>query len=264
MRISALRIPLLTLLILVPTASRLAAGGDPSPAPEKDAKKKKTIVVHSPEKEIVIDGDRVAVWDDGDEPDEIVADLPELDQKELSRFLRLHGRSGGYLGVSSIEMTPELRQHFGAPKEAGVLVGTVEPDSPAAKAGVLVGDIITAVDGEKIDSSHDLSRSIRRHREGEKVKIDLLRDRSPKSLQATVVERKGREIRIGDFGPGLRQFRWKDWDFDGPAVAPVPPVPPVPPVAPVPPGAPRWNGLRERLDRLEERLKELESRLPAR
>jgi membrane-associated protease RseP (regulator of RpoE activity) len=262
MRISALRIPLLALLILVPTASRLSAGADPPPAPEKDAKKKKTIVVHSPEKEIVIDGDRVAVWNDGDEPEEIVADLPELDEKELSRILHFHGLTGGYLGVTSVELTPELRQHFGAPKEAGVLVGTVEPDSPAAKAGVLVGDIITAVDGEKIDSSRDLSRSVRRHKEGEKVKIDLLRDRSPKSLQATLVERKGRELRLGDFGPGLRKFRFgsKDWDFDGPAVAPVPPVPPV---APVPPDAPRWNGLRERLDSLEKRLKELESRLPA-
>jgi membrane-associated protease RseP (regulator of RpoE activity) len=244
MRISALRIPLLALLVLVPTASRLAASGDP---PET---KKKTI-----EKKVVVDPDRVIVWNDEDDP-EIVADL---DDEDLPRVLRFHGRSGGYLGVHSIEMTPELRQHFGAPKEAGVLVGTVEPDSPAAKAGLRVGDIITAVDGESIGSTRDLSRSVRRRKEGERVKIDVLRDRSPKSLSATVVERKDREMRLGDFGHGMRGFRWRDWDSDGPALAPVPPVPPVPPIAP---DGSRWNGLRDRLDSLEKRLREIESRLP--
>ncbi len=249
MKISSLRIPLLVLLVLVPTASRLAASGDPP-------RTKKKI-----EKKVLVDGDRVVVWNDGDEPG-LLADLPDLE--DLPRAIRLAGQRGGYLGVRSIEMTPELRQHFGAPKESGVLVGTVEADSPAAKAGVQVGDIITAVDGEAIDSTRELSRSVRRHREGDRVRIDLLRDRSKKSLSATVVERKDSELRIGDFGHGMRGFRWRDWDFDGPAVAPIPPVPPVPPAPPAPPDGSRWNGLRDRLESLEQRLKEIEGRLPPR
>jgi membrane-associated protease RseP (regulator of RpoE activity) len=257
MRISAFRIPLLALLVVVPIASRLAASGDPPKAEEREKKKKK-IVIASPEKQIIVDGDRVTVVNDGDDP-EIVADLAELDDEDLPGLLRFHGRSGGYLGVHSIEMTPELRQHFGAPKESGVLVGTVEPESPASKAGLQVGDIITAVDGEGIGSTRDLSRSVRRRKEGEKVRIDVLRDRSPKSLSVTVVERKDREMRLGDFGHGMRGFRWRDWDSDGPALAPVPPVPPVPPIAP---DGSRWNGLRDRLDSLEKRLREIESRLP--
>jgi membrane-associated protease RseP (regulator of RpoE activity) len=258
MRISALRIPLLALLVLVPTASRLAASGDPPTAEEQEKKlKKKKIVIASPEKQVVVDGDRVTVYNDGDDP-EIVADLAEIDDEDLPRVLRFHGRSG-YLGVRSVEMTPELRQHFGAPKEAGVMVGTVEPDSPAAKAGLQVGDIITAVDGEGIGSTRELSRSVRRRKEGEKVKIDVLRDRTPKSLSVTVVERKDREMRLGDFGHGMHGFRWRDWDADGPALAPVPPVPPVPPIAP---DGSHWNGLRDRLNSLEKRLREIESRLP--
>jgi membrane-associated protease RseP (regulator of RpoE activity) len=249
MRISALKIPLLAFLVLVPTASRMSASSD---SPE--TKKKKI------EKKVVVDGDKVTVWNDGDDP-EIVADLPDFDDEHGAPPFRFHGRaSGGYLGVRSIEMTPELRQHFGAPKEAGVLVGTVVPESPAAKAGLQVGDIITAVDGEGIESTRDLSRSVRRRKEGEKVKIDVLRDRSKRSLSVTVVERKGREMRLGDFGHGMRGFRWKDWDFDGPALAPVPPVPPVPPVAP---DGSRWRGLQERLDSMEQRLKEIEGRLPS-
>ena len=258
MRIPALKIPLLVLLVLAPTASRLAASGDPL---EPKKKKSKTVIT-TPEKQVVVDGDRIVVWNDGDDP-EIVANLPDFDDEGLPGVLHFHGRaSGGYLGLRSIEMTPELRQHFGAPKDAGVLVGTVEPDSPAAKAGLQVGDIITAVDGERIESARELSRSVRRRKEGEKIRIDVLRDRSPKSLNATIVERKDPEIRIGDFGHGMRGFRWRDWDHDGPALAPVPPVPPLPPVPPVAPDGSRWSGLRERLDSMEQRLKEIESRLP--
>ena len=46
-----------------------------------------------------------------------------------------HDGHRGYLGVQLVEMTPDLRTHFGAPADAGVFIGKVEKDSPAAKAG---------------------------------------------------------------------------------------------------------------------------------
>lgn len=267
--VSPLSIALLAPLVLVSTASRLSASGD---APRE----KKKIVIESPEREVVVDGDRVWISDDAGEGagwmdgqgeivgPEVFADLPDFDEDDFPRVLRFHGHGGGgYLGVRSIEMTPELRQHFGAPKDAGVLIGTVEPDGPAAKAGMQVGDILTAVDGEQVESTRALSRSVRRHKNGDSVKIDLLRDRAKKTLSVTLkeVERRDREVRIGEFGHGVRGFRWRGWDHDGPVVAPVPPVPPV---APMPPDAPRWNGLKDRMDSLEQRLKDLESRVPPR
>lgn len=271
MRLSPVSIALLAPLVLVSTASRLSASGD-APVP----KEKKKIVIESPEKQVVVDGDRVWISDDAGEGagwmegdgefvgPEVFADLPDFDENEPRRVLHFDARGGGgYLGVQSIEMTPELRQHFGGPKDAGVLIGTVEPDSPAAKAGIQVGDILLAVDGEQVESTRMLSRSVRRHKNGDSVKVDLLRDRAKKTLSVTLreVERKDREVRIGDFGRGVHGFRWRGWDDAGPALAPVPPVPPVPPA---PPGAPRWNGLKDRMDSFEQRLKELESRVPPR
>ena len=261
MRTSAWKIALLVPLVLVPAASRLSAGGG-----RPDAKEKKKIVIASPEKEIAIDGDRVVVWDDADGPfaPEFWAGFPDFDDADFPPNVRFHGHwGGGYLGVRSIELTPELRQHFGAPKDAGVMVGTVEPDSPAAKAGIQVGDILTAIDGDGVGSTRELSRTVRRHKDGETLKVELLRDRSRKTFSVTVEERKDPEgLRLGDFGHGKHGFGWRDWDFDGPAVAPVPPVPPIPPVPPAAPDAPRGNGLRDRMDSLEQRLKDLESRLP--
>lgn len=261
MRNPAVPFALLVPLMLVSAASRLSAGGETGQATEK-----KKVVIASPENQIVVDGDRVVVLDD-DEP--IVADLPDFRDDDLPRVVRYLGhRSGGYLGVRSIEMTPELRQHFGAPRDAGVLVGTVEPESPAARAGIQVGDILTAVDGEGLGSTHALSRSVRRHKDGDTVKIDLLRDRSKKTLAVTIKEAEGRrddkEIRIGEFGHEPHGFAWKDWerawrDWDRGDFATPPPAPPVPPAAP---NGPRWNGLEDRMKSLEQRLEELEGRLP--
>lgn len=238
-----LKATLLAALLILPTASRVEAGGAPETTPK--AKEKKKIVVVSPEKEIVVDDDGVFV--SGDDDFETFADLRDFEG--LPGFGWFEG--GGYIGVRPVEMTPDLRTHFGAPREAGVFVGTVEKDSPAAKAGLQVADIVTTADGEKIGSTRDLVRAIRRKKEGETVKLEVLRDRAPKTLTVTVAEREGGKVRVGDFGPGMRKFKFRHW--------PVPPVPPAPPVAPVPPGSP---DLRERLDDLEKRLDALEGRTP--
>ena len=77
----------------------------------------------------------------------------------------------GFLGVGLRELTAELQTHFGAPEGSGVLVASVSDDSPAAAAGIRVGDVITAVDGLSVDSTRDLSREIR-HRPGDSVAIE--------------------------------------------------------------------------------------------
>ncbi len=234
---------LLAALLVLPTASRVKAGGGPETAPKAKEKDKKIVVV-SPESEVVVDDDGVFI--SGDDEGEMFADLHDFEN--LPEFGWFEG--GGYIGVRPVEMTPDLRIHFGAPKEAGVFVGKVEKDSPAAKAGLQVADIVTTADGERIGSTRDLVRAIRRKKEGETVKLELLRDRTPKTLTVTVAEREGK-VRVGDFGPGMRKFKFRHW--------PVPPVPPAPPVAPVPPGSP---DLQQRLDDLEKRLDALEGRTP--
>ena len=133
---------LLAALLVLPTASRVKAGGGPETAPKAKEKDKKIVVV-SPESEVVVDDDGVFI--SGDDEGEMFADLHDFEN--LPEFGWFEG--GGYIGVRPVEMTPDLRIHFGAPKEAGVFVGKVEKDSPAAKAGLQVADIVTTADGEK-------------------------------------------------------------------------------------------------------------------
>ncbi|HNQ47940.1 MAG TPA: DegQ family serine endoprotease [Hydrogenophilus thermoluteolus] len=90
----------------------------------------------------------------------------------------------GKLGVVIQGMDEALAQSFGLEKPIGALVTQVEPGSPAARAGIEVGDIIVAVDGSEVKDSGDLPRMIGERRPGEKVAIGLLRQ--GKRLEKTV------------------------------------------------------------------------------
>jgi S1-C subfamily serine protease len=110
---------------------------------------------------------------------------------ELLRPGELLGGKRAFLGVSAIDLTPELREHYGADKDAGILVGAVEDGSPAEKAGLRVGDIILSVDGAEVGSAMGLRKALRDKKDGESVRIDVLRGRSRQTLVAAVVEREG-------------------------------------------------------------------------
>jgi len=112
----------------------------------------------------------------------------------------MHGRHGAFIGVKAQPMTSELRQHLKAPSERGVLVARVVEDSPAAKAGLKVGDIILSVDGEDIERPYDLAYQVRRADEGESLSLRLVRDGRTRSLKVTPERMDGE--RMGRRGKG--------------------------------------------------------------
>jgi S1-C subfamily serine protease len=85
-----------------------------------------------------------------------------------------------------MSLTPELRTHFGAPDDRGVLVAHVEPGTPAAAAGLAVGDVIVNVQGQKIDAASDVLAALASLGKGQHAKIDLVRDGKSRSLEATL------------------------------------------------------------------------------
>ena len=107
------------------------------------------------------------------------------------RYLNL-AHSRRFIGVQLMSLTPELRDHFGVEVEAGVMVSKVFDDTPAQRAGVEVGDIITTAGGEAVESPGDLSQVIADSEEGEDVEIALVRDGRQQSLQVEVRERERR------------------------------------------------------------------------
>lgn len=144
-----------------------------------------------------------------------------------------------FLGVSVQPMSPELREHFGAPKDNGVLVESIQDDSPAAKAGLRVGDIVLSVDGKDVKSAVDLRLALREKKEGDSVRIDLLRGRARQTVVATVKEREApRVLQLEDLPTvvGSPEFRARLMSGD-------------------------CGDLQTRIRELETRLKDLEKKL---
>jgi membrane-associated protease RseP (regulator of RpoE activity) len=91
------------------------------------------------------------------------------------------------IGVSTTDLTKQLADYFGISDGKGVLVTSVADDSPAAKAGIKAGDIITSVDGEKIDGAGDLSRVINRKKDGD-VTLTVVRNKNQRTFTVTPKE----------------------------------------------------------------------------
>lgn len=112
-----------------------------------------------------------------------------------------HHRAKSFLGVSLTELTPELKTHFGTPEDAGVMVSRVHPETPAARAGLQAGDIITAVDGEAVRGAGALSSQIGKREAGVTVQLEVWREGRVELLSAGLEapphkERTARVIKI--------------------------------------------------------------------
>jgi len=91
----------------------------------------------------------------------------------------------GRLGIQVQPMTPELREHMGAPEDAGVLVVRVEEGSAAAEAGVKVGDVITSASGEAVEAPFALIQQVVKVPEGERLTLGLVRDADTLEVEVT-------------------------------------------------------------------------------
>ncbi len=108
---------------------------------------------------------------------------------DVQEQLRSKGRvQRGRIGVAIQEVTRQLADSFGLPRAAGAIVSSVERDGPAARAGVLQGDVILRFGGREVDASSDLPRIVAAVEPGSLVAVDVFRGGAPLSVQVTVGE----------------------------------------------------------------------------
>ncbi len=100
-----------------------------------------------------------------------------------------HGRvHRGRIGVSIQPLTKDLADSFGLDKPAGALVNAVDPGGPADKAGVKAGDIVTSVEGRKIEHASDLPRIIGESRPGQTLRLGVFRKGETRELAIAIGE----------------------------------------------------------------------------
>lgn len=103
--------------------------------------------------------------------------------------------SGRRIGINTTEITKQLADYFGVVGGKGVLVTAVSDDSPASKAGLRAGDVITSIDGEEVDSTGDISRIINKKKDGD-VSLTVTRNKSQQTIRVTPKEGGGLQRRV--------------------------------------------------------------------
>jgi serine protease Do len=112
------------------------------------------------------------------------------------------------VGIAIEDVTPENVKFFHLDKASGALVSQVEPDSPGAKAGLKVGDIITGVDGKKAEDAGQLQVAISMRRPGTKVNLEILRDGKTMTVPVTLEGLDARNAQTSKPGQEHGKARW--------------------------------------------------------
>ncbi|AXM96209.1 DegQ family serine endoprotease [Pseudomonas plecoglossicida] len=106
---------------------------------------------------------------------------------DVSNQLKKDGKvSRGWLGVVIQEVNKDLAESFGLDKPAGALVAQVLEDGPAAKSGLQVGDVILSMNGQPIVMSADLPHLVGTLKDGEKAKLEIIRNGKRQNLDVTI------------------------------------------------------------------------------
>jgi serine protease Do len=143
-------------------------------------------------------------------------------ERELKIVTSFDEDSGSWLGVETREVTAENVKEFKLPGERGVVIGKVLDDSPAAKAGLKDNDVITEINGQRVEGAAQFRRMIREIPAGRSVQLTVWRNGHSQSISTTLGKmQEGRRMRISKAAPQIFNFRMPEM----PEVAPFPEIP---------------------------------------
>lgn len=146
---------------------------------------------------------------DQDESWQKVQDIERMEAPEISDDVEVFIGGGSWLGVETNEVTAEQVKELKLPAERGVLVGKIVADSPAAKAGLKERDVITELNGQRVEGTAQFRRMIREIPAGRTAQLTVLRDGRSQNVSVTLgkQESRHRTSMMGIPSPGAFAFR---------------------------------------------------------
>ncbi|MCK0208993.1 Do family serine endopeptidase [Starkeya koreensis] len=136
--------------------------------------------------------------------------IPSETVSEVVEALKSGGQvARGYVGVQIQPVSDEVAEAMDLKETDGALIAQVQPGTPGDKAGLKAGDIVTAIDGETIKDSREMSREIARKKPGVTVKLSVLRDGKSITVPVTLeqlptdvasLDKKGGDAEQGNHG----------------------------------------------------------------
>jgi serine protease Do len=150
----------------------------------------------------------------------VIVGAPDVDDDE-QLVMSLADEGGSWLGVETQEVTAEKAKELKLSAERGVVIGKVLDDSPAAKAGLKDGDVVTEVNGQRIEGAAQFRRMIREIPAGRSVQLGIWRDGRSQSITPTLGKMQENRKQFMKAMPQVFNFRMPEM----PEIAPMPDVP---------------------------------------
>ena len=114
----------------------------------------------------------------------------------------------GYIGIGITDVTPENSKFFDMKSNEGAVITQVESDSPGAKSGLKVGDVITAVNGKKVSDAGQLQMEVSEQRPGTTLKLDVVRNGNNVTVPVTLEAMGSRNGTLESAEAGQGKPRW--------------------------------------------------------
>ncbi|WP_345907893.1 PDZ domain-containing protein, partial [Sphingomonas sp. UBA4815] len=140
--------------------------------------------------------------------------IPAEDAKPIiDKLMKGEKIERGYLGVQiGGPVTDDVAASLGIPKGQGEIIAKVEPNGPAAKAGLRAFDVVTKVNGQAVTPEQTLSYLVANVQPNARVQLEVLRNGKPLSLTATAATRPSNEQLAAQMGDGSDAFPDSDDD----------------------------------------------------
>src|SRR2546423_2760729 len=119
-------------------------------------------------------------------------EIPEMPSFDLGGEFGVLAGGRARLGIDAEDLDGQLGAYFGAPDGEGILVRSVNPGSPAEKAGVKAGDVITSINGERIRTVGDLREKLGAKPDEKQAKLSVLRNKSEMTFTVDLPERSAK------------------------------------------------------------------------
>jgi serine protease Do len=114
----------------------------------------------------------------------------------------------GYMGVGITDVTPENAKFFEVTDNVGALVTQIEPDSPGAKAGLRVGDVVKQFNGKTVSDAAELQVEVGQCKPGTTIHLEILRDGKDVSVAVTLADVAHRQEEVSENTGEHGKVRW--------------------------------------------------------
>lgn len=110
-----------------------------------------------------------------------------------------------YIGVTLQDLTSEQAESFGVKDGSGLWVAELDPDGPAKKAGIKIGDVIVRAEGKKVETAAEISELLQDKKKGDKVRIEVVREKKMVAFEVEIAEDETSGF-FPEAEPLIRQF----------------------------------------------------------